>query len=136
MLLHAHAVNEAREQAGKLVANSLWFCGGGVMAEAASPYAAVFSDDAFVRGLADTKPVPDSSSEFTDSTLIDLDARQGWEALEKNWFVGVLQALKTGRAQEATLHLATADKVHIFSISHRDLWKFWRKKRPLPQSIG
>ena len=133
MLLHAHAVNELREATGKLPANSLWLCGGGVMADVSSPYANVLSDDAFVRGLAGAQPVPAAYTASTDSTLIDLNAH---EALDKQWFAPLIQALKTGQITQLRLHLAAADKVHIFSVSRRDLWKFWRKKRPLPHCIG
>ena len=93
MLLHAHPANEAREAAGMLPANSLWLWGGGVMADVVSPYATILSGDVFVRGLAETQPVPDAYTVFAGSTLIDLDAR---DALEQHWFRAVVASPESG----------------------------------------
>lgn len=133
MLLHAHPVNESREAAGKLTANGLWFCGGGVELDVISSFTAVLSDDVFLRGLARAHPVPSAYTALADASLIDIEAQR---TLEQHWFAPLLQALKAGQIDMLKLHLATADKVYSFNVSRRDLWKIWRKKRPLPQLIG
>ncbi|MCE9633649.1 MAG: hypothetical protein K8Q92_05645 [Methylophilales bacterium] len=139
MLMHAHPVNEAREHAGKLTANSLWLWGGGVMATAISPYATVLSEDVFVSSLAGrgAKPLPTSWKELSaESTLVVLDAQSGWEALEERWFANVLHALQTGQTHGVRVCLAEEDKVHVFSIKRRDLWKLWRRTKPLADYLN
>jgi hypothetical protein len=114
----------------------LW--GGGVMATAASPYVSVLAEDAFFRGLAgeDGRVLPAAYAEFADSTLIVIDARQGWESLEQRWFTGLARALKAGRLNGIKLHLATVDEVQTFSVSRRDLWRFWRRTKPVPEYLN
>ena len=52
MLFAAHDVNSRREAHGQPAINSVWFWGEGASpGEVASPYAAIFSDDPFARGL-------------------------------------------------------------------------------------
>jgi len=47
-----HPVNEAREQSGRLAANSIWLHSQGALAPLKRPFAAVFSDAPAARGLA------------------------------------------------------------------------------------
>ena len=53
MLLHEHAVNEAREARGEPAVNSVWFWGGGTRpAVPGRPFDAVWSDDTTAIALA------------------------------------------------------------------------------------
>jgi hypothetical protein len=68
MLLHDHPVNQAREERGEPVINSLWFWGNGVLPESVSaPGPEICADHALARGLARhagirCSPVPDNFS--------------------------------------------------------------------------
>ncbi len=52
MLLHAHPVNEEREQRGALPINSLWFSGGGTLPRARTTFHAIVGSSALARGLS------------------------------------------------------------------------------------
>lgn len=139
MLMHAHPVNEAREQAGKLTANSLWLWGGGAMSTVISPYTVVLSDDVFLSGLAgvSAQALPASWTEMNaECTLMVLDAQHGWETLEQRWFAPLVQALEARRICNLRICLAEVDKVHVFCIKRRDLWKFWRRTKPLDDYLN
>ena len=65
MLLHAHPVNRAREETGKMTINALWLWGGGTLPaprdEAPAlelPFDSVWSTDPLARGLARAAGVP------------------------------------------------------------------------------
>jgi hypothetical protein len=152
MLLHDHAINQAREAAGQPVVNSLWPWGAGELTlPLVSPFAAVWSDDPLVLGLARasglTGGAPPACYEHGDGdtvVIIDdlsaaarrLDAlawREALAGLEKRWFAPLLTALRGGRCRG--LHLAAfgPDASLALDIAPLDVWKFWRHPRPLAE---
>lgn len=150
MLFHAHPVNRAREARGQPVINSLWLWGGGrPLAAVASDWQQVWSSDAALRGLAwlngirGSEPPADAQAwlnEVVDGQhmLHSDDLRQaaaygdveGWLGKsadwERNWFAPLLQALKQGRLRELRLYPGDG---HVYRVSRRDLWCFWRNRR-------
>ena len=149
MLLHEHPVNAAREARGEPELNSIWFWGGGVIdAERARPFSMVFADDPLARGLALAMGIPvlalpkDADSALAalrdeGRALIVLDARQQAQprgrgaALERDWFLPLLAALKSGRIGMLTLHLCRVDSLLEVETARSDLRHFWRLRRPL-----
>jgi hypothetical protein len=147
MLLHDHPVNVALEHSGRLPVNSLWPWGGGVLPRPApSPYAEVWSDDALVRGLAgaggeQAKTAPGSADAWLEQAAVDgahlivpHELKNGLEALqqmEQRWFMPLLHLLKRGAVASIHVHLAGPDRVESFSTGRGDLWKVWRRPRPL-----
>lgn len=152
MLLHNHPVNEKRELEGRLPINSVWFWGGGISPDVRrSPFASISSENQLARGLCrqtDTPfhPVPRDARSWL-STLDEegehlvilenlvLPSRYGdgneWDArlkaLETDWFAPLHEALREG----LTLTLSDSEKGMHFELDRLDLWKFWRKNRPL-----
>ena len=149
MLLHEHPVNAEREARGELALNSIWFWGGGVIdAERARPFSTVFSDDPLARGLALAAGIPalalpkDAGSALAavgdeGRVLAVADApreaqlRGRSAALERDWFLPLLVALKSGRIGMLTLHLCGADSLLEVETVRSDLRYFWRLRRPL-----
>jgi hypothetical protein len=113
MLLHDHPVNQAREAAGQLPVNSLWFSGGGVLPRMQSSAAIqVFSDLPLAMGLAQASgaqhaPLPqDAAAWIADArgqtSLLVLAAT---DRTEQDWFVPLLRALRERKLARLELHL-------------------------------
>ena len=147
MLLHEHPVNETRA----LPINSVWLWGGGTSPKVKAPrFESISSDNPVAWGLARKSGIPFTPvSENAESWLADLaegehlvileslllPSRYGdeneWDArlrsLEANWFKPLRLAVQNGLElglvdNEAGLHLEAGP---------RDLWKFWKRSRPL-----
>jgi len=149
MLLHEHPVNAGREGRGEPALNSIWFWGGGVIdAAKGRPFSAVIADDPLARGLALAAGIPalalpaDGGSALAalgdeGRALVVLDVpreaqpRGSSAALERDWFLPLLAALKSGRIGMLTLHLCGADTLLEVEIVRSDLRYFWRLRRPL-----
>ncbi|TMH57710.1 MAG: phosphoglycerate mutase [Betaproteobacteria bacterium] len=149
MLLHEHPVNAEREARGEPALNSVWFWGGGVIdAAKARPFSAVFADDPLARGLALAAAIPVRAlPRDSDSVLAALgdegialvvlnvpreaQPRERRAALERDWFLPLLAALKSGRIGMLTLHLCGADSLLEVETVRSDLRYFWRLRKPL-----
>ena len=149
MLLHEHPVKAEREARGEPALNSIWFWGGGVIdAGRARPFSTVFADDPLARGLALAAGIPalalpkDAGSALAalgdeGRVLAVPDApreaqlRARSAALERDWFLPLLAALKSGRIGMLTLHLCGADSLLEVETVRSDLRHFWRLRRPL-----
>jgi hypothetical protein len=129
--------------------NSIWFWGGGVIDSAKTrPFSTVVGDDPLARGLALAAGIPTRAlSKDADSilgalgneglALVVLDAPRGVQpgerrtALERDWFLPLLAALKSGRIGMLTLHLCGADSLLEVETVRSDLRYFWRRRKPL-----
>ncbi|HRP95763.1 MAG TPA: hypothetical protein PL143_05885 [Rhodocyclaceae bacterium] len=148
IVLHNHARSRAREEAGRRAVNSVWFWGAGVLEGAPrAPARQVQATDPISIGLARAAAVsvglPDTAAAFARDTLVvldslrkpaqqlDLDAwRRGLEALERDWFAPLAEALQRGRVD--TLHLTAPGDRGTLQLELRASarWKFWRKPYP------
>jgi len=158
MLLHGHAINEARESAGKLPINSVWIWGGGTMSEVESaPFDAVWSRDPFAAGLAQAariaaRDLPESAADLLRASasegvnLIVLDRlrgaaqygdahgwREGLAQLEREWFVPLLEVLRQERIGMLSVHALGPAGVLSAEVTRGDLRRFWRRVRPLAE---
>ena len=129
--------------------NSIWFWGGGLLEAAkARPFSAVIADDPLARGLALAAGIPalalpkDAGSALAavgdeGRVLVVPDVprearvRGCSAALERDWFLPLLAALKSGRIGMLTLHLCGADSLLEVETVRSDLRHFWRLRRPL-----
>jgi len=156
MLLHAHPVNEEREQRGALAINSLWFSGGGTLPRAHTSFKAVIGSSALARGLAKLAEIPFALAEpgvaiAADDVLIELcDAataslrldQAGWkdalENLERHWFAPLAAMLKKGSIGELVIATVANGRSYRWSVSRLHLWRLWRPtaalRAPLPGS--
>jgi hypothetical protein len=57
--------------------------------------------------------------------------RDAVAALERTWFAPLLAGLKRAALETLTLHGLGPDYGYTVAVSRRDLWCFWRMKRPL-----
>jgi len=131
MLLHQHAANIEREEAGLLPLNSVWLCGGGsYVMPPLQPYAAVMADEPLAKGLAGMhcQPVPDSAEYLPqqDRCLVVLTVIDE-PRFEQNWATPLLRMLKNNKVQKLVLHLEQEQALVSFELQRQDLWKFWRR---------
>ena len=156
MLLHGHAVNEAREHAGQMPINSVWLWGGGTLSEAvSSPFDAVWSSDPFAAGLARAariaaRDLPSGAADLLRASasegvnLIVLDRlsgaaqygdAHGWREslarLERDWFAPLLEALRLERIGMLSLHALGPAGALSVEVTRGDLRRFWRRVKPL-----
>lgn len=160
MLLHSHPVNEKREQRGLLPVNSIWPWGGGVLPkDLATSYAQVWANDDQAYGLAVAAGVsraetPPTAGEWLRQAapgthLIVLDTlrsaalsgdfprwRENLMRLEDDWFGPLRQALSRGQLAGLSLPVFADTPAQTFSVSRTDLWKIWRREKPLTSFIG
>jgi hypothetical protein len=156
MLMTSHPVNQQRAARGLPLVNSLWICGGGVLAEhSAHCYSKVFANDVFVRGLgmrdaACCEPVPRHAQALLqridkgDRTLLVLDDcsaaaayqhfphwNEAIERYEQQWFAPLLKALITRQLQ--SLELFPLNGYRYRMVLHQ-AWQFW-KRSPSYQEV-
>ena len=154
MLLHAHPVNEAREQRAVPAVNSIWLWGGGTLPRAAAaPWHSVSADDPVALGLARLagarhRALPAGAGEWLERApedgrhLLVLDMLRGARALgdtgalalrlrslEERWFAPLLAALAAGRVGMLTIHVPDAGRSS--ETIRGDLRRFWRRPKSL-----
>lgn len=145
IVLHNHARSRAREESGQRPVNSVWLWGAGELEPMPqAPAALVQATDPLSIGLARAGhcPVatPDLASALKQDTLVvlddlhqpaqvlDLDAwRSGLQALERDWFAPLADALRRGQLD--TLCITAPGDRGTLVVKNRgsDRWKFWRK---------
>lgn len=156
MALHAHPVNRTREAAGKPVVNTLWPWGSGRLpGDARMRPTTLLADDPSLRGLAvwhgaaagvlpDRLPEPLAGSTLALFDALDAPARLGdalaWRdaltRLEDAWLAPALAAMHDGRLKHLHLHAPGERGSAVLEVARRDLWRFWRKPRPLHECLA
>jgi hypothetical protein len=154
MVLHAHSVNQARQAAAQPVVNSLWPWGGGRLPDEAMPaggvrYDALWSDDPVTQGIARLLQIqggalPPGYSSAARAPLAVLDAleppartgdaivwRDELARFEAAWLAPALDALRAGRLDALRLIAPGDQAIAELQVRRGDLWKFWRKPRPV-----
>lgn len=156
MVLHAHAVNEAREARGEPPVNSVWFWGAGRAPRIASKrWHSVNADEPLALGLGRAAGIrhgtlPASATAWLDRApdegrhLVVLDAlraplaleetgeyKEALARLERDWFAPLLGALRDGRIGMVTIHVPDAAECLACETIRGDLRRFWRRPRAL-----
>jgi hypothetical protein len=138
MLLHEHAVNDARQRRGLPPINALWPWGGGSLApQSSQSLPSMFSDDAFVRGLyrnhsqelagvATAATTIEQAKQRPATAVIAVVAIDSLEALASEWLQPLIAALRSGGIQQLDLLL---DEWQILATRSM-LRRFWRKPSP------
>lgn len=119
MALHAHPVNQAREAAGRLPVNSVWFWGGGGFQPTRPGPDRVLGGEDWVVALAGGawEPFPSRWPALDGQVLACAPA--DWPSLEAGWFRPLASRLRWGRL--ARLRLAFADA--CVELTPRDMWR-------------
>jgi len=153
MLLHEHSCNGARETEGRLPVNSVWFWGAGRDRRLAAPYDMSWADHPLAVGLAaaggvTARPLPASHAMLLNerrggTELVALATppataygdlagwREAVSELERSWFAPLLEGLRDAALESITLHGLGPDYGYDSELTRRDLWRFWRPRRPL-----
>ena len=148
MLLHDHAVNVAREAAGKAPANAIWPWGGGrVPALGGRPgFAGVWSDDLLTRGLARAAGIaihglPRSAEDIlTDAArgdalavvrIADVHAEGGMAGIEQHWASPLRRALASGQLAELSIAVWGTRVPIACRVTQAHLRRWWRRRRAL-----
>lgn len=156
MLLHGHAVNEAREARGMPAINSLWLWGAGRKpAGVTGRWQSVSADEPVARGLARLagtrqRRLPRSAADWLEQApeegrhLLVLDAlraplalgeaaeyRETRAGLERDWFAPLLAALRGGRIGMLSVHVPDGPRCLAYETIRGDLRRFWRRPRRL-----
>lgn len=150
MLLHAHPVNEAREEAGQLPINGVWFWGAGALPDPLRPiYSHIIAHDPSLAGLAsltqarytdtddfhwNSLPIATSSQILIVLGQLNSAAAYGeWNAwsealaaLDQVWFAPALSALENGKINAVTSHALDKNHGAKITTTRYDLFKFWR----------
>lgn len=152
--LFSHPVNTAREERGQRTINGIWLWGNGTATTTSqSAWSAIQAKQAFARGLArhfglapqaaDRYLRPDGNGlalvDDLQRPLLHQD-RDGWrhalQALESNWFAPLLADLKARRLEALRISVPSDRNSLQLDIASSGLWKFWRKPRPLANTLA
>lgn len=119
MLFHTHAVNSAREEAGRPAINSLWFWGGGTLPPPTGKQPErVVGSLPLLRGLAMWAGTP-STDVGNAAQVQDGDL----ESLERDWFGPLFTKVRTGVIRHLDIHL---EGLGDFTLSAGGARRFWR----------
>ncbi|WP_374347629.1 hypothetical protein [Chitinimonas sp.] len=150
MLLYTDPVNEARELAGALTANSLWLWGEGTpLGRLAAPWPQIWADEVLPASLARAAgqhcaPLPAAFAAEMAQGMVwqdalaasarygDIDAwRAGLQRLERDWFAPLWQAWRSGQLPALTVILPGASSLLTATLGPAERWRFWRRSLPL-----
>lgn len=146
MLLHAHPLNERREQCGQLTINSVWLWGVGALRGAlTSPFTAIYGDGGVIEGLAAVTDTPctaparfSSMRELGEGDVcVVLDHRfdaplaNAWrdavETLETTWFAPLARALRRGEVRRLDLW---PDNGRVYRVTSRQARRWRLREAP------
>jgi hypothetical protein len=138
MLLHDHPINQAREERGLLVVNSLWLSGGGrfeaINPSAQTPAFLLFANDALSAGLAKWSGISNGLVKDFASLKLAGDAVivvANNLDLESDWFLPMLKSLKRKELNTLRCHFDVHGMTFTLHLKPIDIWKFWRKLNPI-----
>ncbi len=137
MLFHIHPVNQAREEAGKPLINSLWLWGGGSLPPATGRAPAqIAGASPLLRGLAlwaEREPAAAThGDDLGQDSLASLEARD-LQALERDWFAPLFARLKSGELDSLLLQLGGIGTSRVTPAGAR---RFWRRSRPISEYLA
>jgi hypothetical protein len=159
MLFHEHPVNRAREARGAQPVNGIWMWGAGRLGPAKARAATrVYADDPLARGLGlaaqcAVHDLPRTAAGVLSGpgegivlvVLDDLRAaaaygeagawREALEAIERDWCLPIVEALKADRVHMVTVHAPCETTTLDFETTRRDLRAFWRRLRPMEELV-
>ena len=153
MLLSSHEVNAHREARGQPAINSVWFWGeGATPAILAQPYALIYADEPFARGLGTLSgtrvaALPGDASGLDavapgTTALVVLDSltaasrrgdRDAWmkaaAKIDDDWFAGLGDAI--ARFDAVRIVLPARNDTLVASVSAGTRWRWLRRTKPL-----
>ena len=144
MLLFEHPINQAREARGELAMNSIWLSGTGTLPEIPVTISnkSIYSDHVIVKGLAKRTQLPLFTEPLSIGRLLSDNKMGGRNAAETilwidlaktqhDWFTDILRLLRKRELKHINLYFELSGKVLELTLSTWDIWKFWRKRKPI-----
>ncbi len=145
MLLHEHAINQAREKNGQLTVSSIWVSGGGVLPLEPDCHVqedVLLADHPFYAGvacLAQKKHLALQQIEVVinqkkyDAVRVRLESKDLVQPMisASSWWSFFVECLKKRNINQLVLNVGLHDTTLTAEISLFDLFKFWRKTKPL-----
>ncbi len=154
VVLHNHRLNQAREEAGQPMANSLWLWGAGTLPNlSAAPARKLYAANPMARGLARLASVPcqdvpphadELAGVAVDGCLVLLEElneaahsldMHAWRShlaeLEQRWFAPLLATLDTGKLRSLRLTALGDEGIAEIVLDSTERWKFWRRPTKL-----
>lgn len=137
MILFEHPANIARETAGEMAVNSVWFSGGGVMPQTIDLHSdenSVFANSVLYQGLErwaglSLLPTPSNFDAILQNDLAHVRLHlTPSNQLDEAWFKPMLSALKSKKIEHLTLNLGFYEKCLVAEIQPIDFYKFWRAR--------
>jgi hypothetical protein len=139
IVLHNHPWNAQRAERGLVTINALWVWGGGILPDhvVADAQHALSDDDLMRAAIAiaggTAQPLPldfgHASSIQGDIALYDLRRLRDFAALQRDWLLPALRALRAGGLK--TLVLDAADGTQLL-LAPGQGWRFWRRVWSMP----
>lgn len=153
MLLAGHEVNTRREARGLPAINSVWFWGEGMTpASLAQPYALIYADEPFARGLGALSgtrvaALSEGASGLDavaagKTALVVLDTltapsrrgdRDAWlqaaASMDEDWFVGLRDAVE--RFEAVRIILPARSDTLVANVTAGTRWRWLRRRKPL-----
>jgi hypothetical protein len=138
MLWHIHPINAQREARGQNIINSAWLHSGSAAATTNAQDKYYRTDADLAQILRQIVATPKAATLVLDGFL-EPALNSDWSywldamhALEDQWCVTLLQALKDKQIQRLDLVFSDASSLTTFSLTPRHLWKFWAKPTLAP----
>jgi len=140
MLLHEHPVHARRIAQQQAPINALWLWGAGGWPIAAScKPTLVYSNESYLRGVCSTNQIEhcDAPASLADIVPVDGDTMAvasltRAEEVEERFFAPLLRALRHG----AWRSVQVLWEEGRFDVTRRQLWRFWRRPRPLEELLA
>jgi hypothetical protein len=126
MLLHAHPVNDAREERGEPPVNSVWFWGNGEQRQPKKAFDQVlsrnFTSTALARAVGiPCRPPDELPTPVAGNILLDLDP-----SLDDALIGAVLERLQRRRLDEALIEMPGRE-APMLRLTPWSAWKIWAK---------
>jgi len=151
MLLHAHPLNQAREERGEPAINSVWFWGAGASERLLQKsYDCASSDDVLVEMFAAAAGIPFAAwpeiwnfygeeKQLLVWTGLRSALQRGdlgtcrieLQTFERDFARPIWHALKSGMIASLQLYVLGEDRLQRVVLTRRDTWAFWRRTKKL-----
>lgn len=142
MLFFEHPVNQLRESLGEIPVNSIWLSGGGYLPVKSDlqNVELILADAPLHRGLAELagiqcQPVPTDMEAIFGSAYQQVCLHLATGVHVDTWLNMLYGMLKERKIKQLTLNIGYYDKCLVAEVTAGDLYRFWRRIKPIEQFL-